>query len=118
MTLAITQQLTIAQVRTAYFHQYSDGSRKLKIEHRADWHQMIDITTDDCISTAKWRYPWLSDIINHCMALGFQSGTYAIDNRTQLDYHKDWLKHLDVCAIYGIPTCSYQEWRDRQVLAF
>jgi len=113
-----TLQRQTSEISTAYFQQYSDGTRFLKIRSKEGWLDLINLTNRASIEYSKSRNPRLHDVINHCLALGFQHDTYAIDNRTQVEYYRDWLDHIDKCAMHGIAADCFQVWRDRQLLAF
>lgn len=113
-----TLQRQISEIRTAYFQAYSDGTRFLKIRSKEGWLDLIDLTNEATLAYSKSRNQRLHDVIDHCLALGFQHDTYAIDNRTQVEYYRDWLDHRDRCAVHGIAADCFEVWRDRQVLAF
>lgn len=102
----------LSQVKKAYFQQYTNGKRVLKIWVYRD-PEIIDI---DSYNPQRTIY---REVVEYCLSLGFQDDTYPIDNRTESELFKDWEKSIERSYLYETtPPGTFEEWKSRLELSF
>lgn len=106
---------TVTDIKKAYFQKLSTGKQILKIWYLGRVDE-VNLGCQVTLSRARILYP---EVIDHCLNIGFQDGTYPIDNRTEAELNKDYQEAITRAVNYEttLPE-SFEAWKKSQQLSF
>lgn len=102
-----------SKVKKAYFQEYGDGERVLKIWTLFNQPEIIKLDTPESLEWSINRNRHLEAEIRFCLSFGFEHDTYPIDNRTENDLIKEYEDDRIRCYQLGLghTVKSYEEWK-------
>lgn len=105
-----------SSIKKAYFQQYGDGRKVLKIWTTTGRLEVVEL------SNVEWSlnrlYPALRKAAEFCLALGFEHDTYPVDNRTEKEIRRDWEESVTRCYSVGIAPQSFEAYKESLIPTF